>query len=151
MFSTDGWGSNFVKQDVPWHVDGMEALSKEAVHWEGGEAHRAIPSRNDGTELWKSTLSGQPMATKPSPATQWHKPQNPADYRTWGEEEEPSASFGAVGGNGVSSNGVGTIGSRDTNMWNSSQGPATSSSKQVLRCALTCRDALTFSFRRFVS
>ncbi len=141
LFSTEGWGSNFVKQDVPWHVDGMDPLPKD---WEGGDGHRSVASRNDGTDLWKSTLSGQPMVTKPSPATQWHKPQNPADYRTWGEEEEGSTSFGAVGGNGVSSNGVGAIGSRDSSLWNASQGPASSSSN--LPAAILSFPCVTLSF-----
>jgi len=132
LFSTDGWGSNNVKQDVPWHVEGMDTVSKDPSIWESGDVHRNITSRNDGTELWKSTLSGQPIIAKPSPVTQWHKPQNPADYRTWGEEDEATASFGAVGGNGSSTNGAGTIGSRDTSMWSSTQGPSSGKFHTVL-------------------
>ena len=63
--------------------------------------------KNDGTDLWKSTLSGQPMAPKPQPRDNaWsHTPQNPTDYKNWGEDDE---SAGAGGG---SSGPIGSQGS----------------------------------------
>ena len=61
-----------------------------------------VQPRNDGTELWKSTLSGQPPAPKPQqPASAWnHTPQNPTDYKNWGEDETDNsgaASNGPIG------------------------------------------------------
>ena len=46
--------------------------------------------RNDGTDLWKSNLSGVPPPVKPQPQTPWgnHTPAHPADYKTWGEPED---------------------------------------------------------------
>ena len=50
--------------------------------------------------MWKSTLSGQPPPPKPQqPSSAWgHTPQNPTDYKNWGEEE-------LVDNNGGSTNG----------------------------------------------
>ena len=58
-----------------------------------------VAPRNDGTDLWKSTLSGQPPAPKPQQqASAWnHTPQNPTDYKNWGEDESDN--------NGAASNG----------------------------------------------
>ena len=60
--------------------------------------------RNDGTDLWKSNLSGVPPPPKPQPTTPWgnHTPANPADYKTWGEPEDdnngPSGGSGGING-----------------------------------------------------
>ena len=96
--------------------------------------------RNDGTDLWKSTLSGQPPAAKPQQnANAWsHTPQNPTDYKNWGEDDENSGSGGhngpigsqATGGQNAGSNahmpggpgfgpGPGAPGRNDTNFWGS--------------------------------
>lgn len=132
LFSQDGWGSNHVKQESAWNVDGMEqnfqpAAPKEnpsSPTWESPDK-----PRNDGTDLWKSTLSGQPLVTKSSTTSQWHKPQNPTDYKNWGEEDESPAAFGAVGG-ASSTNGLGSVGSnREGSIWNSSQPMQSNSSK----------------------
>ncbi len=58
----DGWGGQHVKQDTSWDVGG--ALSEPAtpllppkadsMQWQA-----PATARNDGTDLWKSTLSGQ--------------------------------------------------------------------------------------------
>ncbi len=83
LFSQDGWGSNNVKQDTPWNIEGMDSHSLRG---------------DDGTELWKSTLSGQPPVAKPLPSTSWHTPQNPTDYKQWGEDDDtfdsPGGAFG---------------------------------------------------------
>ncbi len=100
LFSQDGWGGSNVKQDTAWDVDarngggggggdgagamgaGAQAAPKDPSMWGGGP-------RNDGTDLWRSTLSGQPPAPKPQPANPWgHTPQNPTDYKQWGEEDD---------------------------------------------------------------
>ena len=46
--------------------------------------------RNDGTDLWRSTLSGVPAPVKPQPQTPWgnHTPAHPADYKNWGDPED---------------------------------------------------------------
>lgn len=64
--------------------------------------------RNDGTDLWKSTLSGQPPVAKPQQnANAWsHTPQNPTDYKNWGEDDDNG------GGGGGGHNGP--IGSQAT-------------------------------------
>ncbi len=103
LFSPDGWGGGNVKQDTAWDVDprpnGSDAAAaaaamgagqqvgiggpKDPNMWGGG------PPRNDGTDLWKSTLSGQPPAPKPQHSSTWsHTPQNPTDYKQWGEEDD---------------------------------------------------------------
>ncbi len=86
LFSQDGWGGDNVKQDTAWDSGdagaGAQAASKEPPIWGG-------PPRNDGTDLWKSTLSGQPPAPKPQPSNPWgHTPQNPTDFKQWGEEDD---------------------------------------------------------------
>ena len=108
LFSQDGWGGANVKQDTSWDVDaapgapggggsmrapnGMDApsaMAKETNMWGGPAPTNGGPPRNDGTDLWKSTLSGQPMITKQAPPNPWdHKPQNPTDYKNWGEEDD---------------------------------------------------------------
>jgi trinucleotide repeat-containing gene 6 protein len=94
LFSQDGWGGSNVKQDTAWDVaeprfngDPSAGPPKDHAGWGG-------PPKNDGTDLWRSTLSGQPPVAKPQSANPWgHTPQNPTDFKTWGEEEE-SASHG---------------------------------------------------------
>ena len=58
-------------------------------------------TRNDGTDLWKSTLSGQPPAPKPqqNPSAWSHTPQNPTDYKNWGEDDDNNSgsSNGPIG------------------------------------------------------
>ena len=111
LFSQDGWGGSNVKQDTSWDVDSRANGQDAGGPGAGGPAGAAggpggVPPmgpkdanlwggapRNDGTDLWKSTLSGQPPAPKPQPANPWgHSPQNPTDYKQWGEEEDPSTS-----------------------------------------------------------
>ncbi len=98
LFSQDGWGGSNVKQDTSWDVDsrsngadhaaGAAGPPKDAPGGWGGAA------RNDGTDLWKLNLSGQPPAPKPQPSNPWgHTPQNNTDYKQWGEEDD-----GASGG-----------------------------------------------------
>ncbi len=109
LFSQDGWGGCNVKQDTSWDIDGSgangratngDAQPKETNMWNSQQ-------RNDGTDLWKSNLSGQPAAPKPQPSNPWgHTPQNPTDYKNWGEDEE-----GAAGGGP----------SNDNSMWRSEQ------------------------------
>ena len=57
--------------------------------------------RNDGTDLWKSNLSGVPPPAKPQPQTPWgnHTPAHPADYKTWGEPEDDNNGPSVGGGN----------------------------------------------------
>ena len=119
LFSQDGWGGNNVKQDSAWNVDGMDNHNKDAISpW----SNTSVP-RNDGTELWKSTLSGQPPVAKPQPSSPWHTPQNPTDYKQWGEDDDASGSAGGASGSGSigapgSTSGMGAVGARD-NLWNS--------------------------------
>ena len=70
------------------------------------------PGRNDGTDLWKSTLSGVPQQPKPQVTTPWgnHTPTNPADYKNWGENPEEG---------GVGAGGPGD----DNGMWNPRDNP----------------------------
>ncbi len=118
LFSQDGWGGNNVKQDTSWDVDtpsvgsgggagaagnvagaggvvgsgrtanGMDAaMGKDSNMW-GGVSANGMP-RNDGTDLWKASLTGQPIAQKQAPANPWdHKPVNPADFKNWGEDDD---------------------------------------------------------------
>ena len=83
-------------------------------------SNTSVP-RNDGTDLWKSTLSGQPPAAKPQPSSPWHAPQNPTDYKQWGEDDDNSGSAGGASGGGSvgapSTSNVGAVGARD-NLWN---------------------------------
>ncbi len=118
LFSQDGWGGNNVKQDSAWNIDGMDGhgLKDAMTPWSS-----SVP-RNDGTELWKSTLSGQPPVAKPQPSSPWHTPQNPTDYKQWGEDDDTSGSAGGASGGGSvgapsSSSNVGAVGARD-NLWN---------------------------------
>ena len=124
LFSQDGWGGANVKQDTSWDVDqtpgapggasssgggggmrapnGMDApsaMAKETNMWGGPAPTNGGPPRNDGTDLWKSTLSGQPMITKQAQPNPWdHKPQNPTDYKNWGEEDDGGNQGGNHGG-----------------------------------------------------
>jgi trinucleotide repeat-containing gene 6 protein len=55
----DGWGGQHVKQDTSWDVGGAEPVTPapptkaESMQWQA-----PTTARNDGTDLWKSTLSG---------------------------------------------------------------------------------------------
>lgn len=133
-----------MKQDSAWDVGGSPAsgsasggaasvptpgatpTEKESNIWTSGGGNR-----NDGTDLWKSTLYGQPPATvgvvKPqsnsSGGGAWN-PQNNTDFKQWGVDEEEgqgghSAGPGSAGG---SSNGA----PRNDSMWggDSNNGPA---------------------------
>ena len=118
LFSPDGWGSENVKQDSPWNVDGMDNHMETISPWR----NTSFP-RNNGTELWKSTLSGQPPVEKPQPSSQWHIPQNPTDFKQWGEDEDISGRAAGASGSGSigtpgSASGMGAVGARD-NLWNS--------------------------------
>ena len=111
-----------MKQDSAWNIDGMDGhgLKDNVSPW----SNTAVP-RNDGTELWKSTLSGQPPVAKPQPSSPWHTPQNPTDYKQWGEDDDNSGSAGGASGSGsvgapASSSSVGAVGARD-NLWNAEQ------------------------------
>jgi len=96
LFSQDGWGGQNVKQDTSWDVgatqpepssSSAQAPTKaDSMQWQAP----AGTGRNDGTDLWKSTLSGVPQPIKPQPTTPWgnHTPAHPADYKTWGEPED---------------------------------------------------------------
>lgn len=108
--------------------------------------------RNDGTDLWKSTLSGQPLVTKTATTSQWHKPQNPTDYKNWGEEDDSPAVFGAVGG-ASSTNGLGSVGSnREGSIWNSSQPMQNNSSNFIILYLYGKNDVLIVQkdFRRLL-
>lgn len=105
LFSQDGWGGCNVKQDTSWDIDGSgangratngDAQQKESNMWNSQQ-------RNDGTDLWKSNLSGQPAAPKPQPSNPWgsHTPQNPTDYKNWGEDEEGAAGGGPANDNSM--------------------------------------------------
>ena len=77
--------------------------------------------RNDGTDLWRSTLSGVPQPPKPQPTTPWgnHTPANPADYKEWGRDDGSGA-----GGDGMPGAGPGD----DSNMWTGAPGSGPGSS-----------------------
>lgn len=108
LFSQDGWGGQNVKQDTSWDVGTAPsepvpaaALPSKAdsMQWQAPN-----PGRNDGTDLWKSTLSGVPQQVKPQVATPWgnHTPTNPADYKNWGEDESSGGGGGLnEGGDGM--------------------------------------------------
>ena len=105
LFSQDGWGGAHVKQDTSWDVDsrtngdgasGGAGLNAKDNDWNSGRGG----NRNDGTDLWKSTLSGGPppqsVVSAPSAKAQmnannpWggHAPQNPTDFKNWGDDDE---------------------------------------------------------------
>ena len=140
LFSQDGWGGQNVKQDTSWDVGANQAeqsntaapapAKADSMQWQAP----AGTGRNDGTDLWKSTLSGVPQPIKPQPATPWgnHTPAHPADYKTWGEpEENPSSepqnpntsetgnmwNSGMRDGNPGSSNGPGAVGPNNQPGW----------------------------------
>ena len=97
LFSQDGWGGQNVKQDTSWDVGAPSATEPPPVAATAAQPNKAdsmqwqapSQSRNDGTDLWKSTLSGVPQQPKPAVATPWgnHTPTNPADYKNWGEDD----------------------------------------------------------------
>lgn len=99
LFAQDGWGGENVKQDNSWDTaisDGLGIKRESSMQPNPGP-------RNDGTDLWKSTLSGQPMAKAQQSSNAWnHTPNNPADFKTWGEEDSLEVSaqgpIGHVGG-----------------------------------------------------
>lgn len=122
LFSQDGWGAPHVKQDTSWDVGASggqptepppAAAAAAAVPPvpgvqppKGGESMQWTPpggpSRNDGTELWRTTLSGVPAPSKPQPNTPWgnHTPAHPADYKTWGEPDGQDGGGGEAAGPG---------------------------------------------------
>lgn len=83
--------------------------------------------RNDGTDLWRSTLSGVPAPVKPQPQTPWgnHTPAHPADYKNWGDPEDggglgdqnmpgdrgPGPEAGSMWNSGAPGSGPGSSGS----------------------------------------
>ena len=74
---------------------------KESNTWgAGGAGHK-----NDGTDLWRVTLSGQPPAvTKPQPNNAWnHTPQNNTDFKQWGvnDDDDHQGQQGGQGANGA--------------------------------------------------
>lgn len=94
LFSQDGWGGQNVKQDTSWDVgapaaEPLPAAASPAAKADSMQWQAPSQGRNDGTDLWKSTLSGVPPAPKPQVATPWgnHTPTNPADYKNWGEDD----------------------------------------------------------------
>ncbi|TRY68302.1 hypothetical protein TCAL_06828 [Tigriopus californicus] len=121
LFSPDGWGGSHVKQDTSWDTEPRSnsqdapIANASARKDSGGPNNSSMwngaaggAQRNDGTDLWKSTLSGQPPPQTSKvqiPNNPWgnHTPQNPADFKTWGEEEDGSLSRG--GGNGAPGSG----------------------------------------------
>jgi hypothetical protein len=106
LYSPDGWGGQNVKQDTSWDVGGAVpepsvppiAVKQDAMQWQSP----ASTGRNDGTDLWKSNLSGVPPPPKPQPTTPWgnHTPAHPADYKTWGEPEDDNNGPSGGGNNG---------------------------------------------------
>ena len=115
LFSQDGWGCQHVKQDTSWDVGaGAAAAAAAAAAVAAVAPAPALPTeptgpagaapkpdnmqwtppgssgKNDGTDLWRTTLSGVPQPAKPAPTTPWgnHTPAHPADYKTWGEPDQ---------------------------------------------------------------
>ena len=92
----------------------MEDLEDTVSPW----SNTSVP-RNDGTDLWKSTLSGQHLAAKPKPSSPCHTSQNTTYYKQCGEFDYNSGSAGGrSGGAPLTSNGA--VGARD-NLWNAEQ------------------------------
>ena len=112
LFSQDGWGGSNVKQDSAWNVEGIPAPTNAGLNQPapvpgggqgGGNSGNGSENssggkesntwgaassghRNDGTDLWRVTLSGQPPAAKPQPNNAWnHTPQNNTDFKQWGK------------------------------------------------------------------
>ncbi|CAB4066473.1 TNRC6 [Lepeophtheirus salmonis] len=88
LFSQDGWGGSFVKQDTSWDTSVIGAFSGDSLQTKDSNNTFSTHNgrRNDGTEIWKVNLSGQPPAPKPQPSNPWgHTPQNPTDFKNWGE------------------------------------------------------------------
>ena len=146
LFSQDGWGCQHVKQDTSWDVAAGSGVAVAAAAGPGGAqepppaAAAAVPSagaaaltpkvesmqwqppgssgRNDGTDLWRSTLSGVPAPVKPQPTTPWgnHTPAHPADYKTWGDPEDLQNDLQNMGQGGDRGGPESVAGS----MWNNS-------------------------------
>ena len=139
LFSQDGWGCQHVKQDTSWDM-GMggsgpanppAAAAAAAGPTQQSEQVPAPPAgaapkpdnmqwtppgssgRNDGTDLWRTTLSGVPQPSKPATATPWgnHTPAHPADYKTWGEPDQE-----------LSGEGHGAPSQPDNSLWNPAGG-----------------------------
>ena len=108
LFSQDGWGGGQVKQDTAWDAPDVRASSnsqeqgvnqRNSVTSPTQSSSNDIPGsrhmnnqRNDGTDLWKSTLYGPSPAVNTAKAQNkppWgQSPQNPTDFKIWGEDEE---------------------------------------------------------------
>ena len=105
LFSQDGWGGQNMKQDTSWDVGAPSATEPPPAAATAAQPTKAdsmqwqAPSqiRNDGIDLWKSTLSGVPQQPKPAVATPWgnHTPTNPADYKNWGEDDGQGGNMNA--------------------------------------------------------
>ena len=140
LFSQDGWGCQNVKQDTSWDVGASAGAQPPTSEPPAAAAAPPVPGapqqppkgdsmqwtppggapKNDGTDLWRSTLSGVPQPAKPQPSTPWgnHTPANPADYKEWGRED------GGMGDTGMPGNGP----SDNDNMWTPGSGPGSSGS-----------------------
>ena len=114
LFSQDGWGGSNVKQDTQWDVGSGAAGSGATSGAEKPESNMwgaaSGGNRNDGTDLWKSTLTGNPPAPKVQPNNAWTAPANNTDFKQWGVEDDDGG-HGAVGG--PSNNVNGAIGPRN--------------------------------------
>ena len=138
LFSQDGWGCQHVKQDTSWDVGAGAAAAAAAAAAVAAAAPApsqpaeptgptgAAPKpdnmqwtppggsgKNDGTDLWRTTLSGVPQPAKPAPTTPWgnHTPAHPADYKTWGEPDQD-----------LNPEPLGGPGQQPDNLWNSGAG-----------------------------
>ena len=157
LFSQDGWGCQHVKQDTSWDVAaGGAGPAASTSTSSGGPDQPPAPAagpggpgagppvvtpkvesmqwtppgssgRNDGTDLWRSTLSGVPAPAKPQPQTPWgnHTPAHPADYKNWGDPEDngglgdqnmpgdrgPGPEAGSMWNSGAPGSGPGSSGS----------------------------------------
>ena len=109
LFSQDGWGGSNVKQDNSWDIGGAgdgSGMPKKDVGGAGAGPGGAGggPSRNDGTDLWKSNLSGNPPPVpKPQqPANPWgsYTPRVDNDGGTWGEDDGGAGARQGPGGPG---------------------------------------------------
>ena len=141
LFSQDGWGCQHVKQDTSWDMGvagsapptaaaavaaaaaGPTPQSEQAPAPPAGAAPKpdnmqwtppGSSGRNDGTDLWRTTLSGVPQPVKPTTATPWgnHTPAHPADYKTWGEPDQEMGSE------------MGPPSQPENSLWNSAGGAA---------------------------
>ena len=102
-----------MKQDNAWDIVGNSSSAADGNNGNQAKKDGAATGgnisghRNDGTDLWKSTLSGQPPThskqVQPTNNPWGHTPQNPTDFRTWGEDEGE--------GHNPTTTGHGTVGS----------------------------------------